>query len=36
VVEILLTFDLKRVMPRLILFATLAMIAGRALISIGT
>jgi UDP-GlcNAc:undecaprenyl-phosphate GlcNAc-1-phosphate transferase len=35
VVEILLTFDLKRVMPRLILFATLAMIAGRALFSIG-
>jgi UDP-GlcNAc:undecaprenyl-phosphate GlcNAc-1-phosphate transferase len=35
VVEILLTVDLKRAMPRLILCATLAMIAGRALIGVG-
>jgi UDP-GlcNAc:undecaprenyl-phosphate GlcNAc-1-phosphate transferase len=36
VVEILLAVDLKRLMPRLILGGTLAMIAGRALFSIVT
>ena len=35
VVEMLLTVDLKRLMPRLILCATLALIAGRALFSVG-
>jgi UDP-GlcNAc:undecaprenyl-phosphate/decaprenyl-phosphate GlcNAc-1-phosphate transferase len=34
VVEMLLTIDLKRLMPRLFLVVTLAVIAGRALISI--
>jgi UDP-GlcNAc:undecaprenyl-phosphate/decaprenyl-phosphate GlcNAc-1-phosphate transferase len=36
VVEILLTVNLRRVTPRLILSATLAMIAGRALIGFAT
>jgi UDP-GlcNAc:undecaprenyl-phosphate GlcNAc-1-phosphate transferase len=36
VVEMLLTVDLKRLMPRLLLGATLALIAGRALLTIGT
>ena len=35
VVEMLLTVDFKRMMPRLILGVTLAVIAGRALLSIG-
>ena len=35
VVEMLLTVNLKRLMPRLILCATLALIAGRALFSVG-
>ena len=33
VVEMLLTVDFKRYMPRMILCATLALIAGRALLS---
>jgi UDP-GlcNAc:undecaprenyl-phosphate GlcNAc-1-phosphate transferase len=36
VVEMLLTVDFKRAVPRLILCATLALIAGRALLSAGT
>lgn len=35
VVEILLTVDLKRLMPRVVLCATLAVIAARALLSVG-
>ena len=36
VVEMLLTIDLKRLIPRVVLGLTLAVIAGRALFSIGT
>jgi UDP-GlcNAc:undecaprenyl-phosphate/decaprenyl-phosphate GlcNAc-1-phosphate transferase len=35
VVEMLLTIDLKRVMPRMLLAITLAVIAGRALLNLG-
>jgi hypothetical protein len=34
VVEMLLTIDLKRVMPRMLLGITLAVIAGRALLNL--